>query len=119
MVLADEEYQEAAAKERVARGVLLLDKYVPSWAGKIDLAFLDMGNCAHCVLGQVFGSYFSGYMALGDQVAAGGDVWSGTFDAGFDLNRWSDESQSGYYSLLNKQWRIIIAERQKSAGGTS
>ena len=43
------------SEERVALAAKMLDEYVPGWHNMIDLDTLEMGSCAHCVLGQVFG----------------------------------------------------------------
>lgn len=44
-----------SAKEAVANGVVLLDKEVPGWHRVIKLEELDMSDCVHCMLGQLFG----------------------------------------------------------------
>lgn len=42
-------------KDKVDRGVQFLDAVVADWRNRIDLSELDLGDPAHCVLGQVFG----------------------------------------------------------------
>lgn len=44
-----EEYQE-----RVSKGAILMDKHMPAWADKINLADLDLSSEEYCVLGQCF-----------------------------------------------------------------
>jgi len=44
-------------KERVDNGVEWLDANVDDWRNKIDSETLDISDCSHCVLGQVFGGY--------------------------------------------------------------
>lgn len=51
-------------QERVARGVALLDKKVPGWVDRINLATLDVGLSDRCILGQVFGGYSLGLSKL-------------------------------------------------------
>lgn len=41
-------------RERVARGVALLDEHVPDWRDRIDPNRLNMIDGCRCVLGQVF-----------------------------------------------------------------
>ena len=41
-------------KQRVSRGIELLDQEVPDWFDKIDLDDLDLSSARSCVLGQVF-----------------------------------------------------------------
>lgn len=51
----------------VQRGVALLDaKGPPGWRDRIDLDTLDIGSLTLCVLGQVYGHYYKGLRALGD-----------------------------------------------------
>lgn len=39
--------------QRVHNGAQWLDSVMPGWAGKVNLAELDMAQCLHCMLGQV------------------------------------------------------------------
>lgn len=65
-------------RERVARGVALLDERGPeSWRDKIDPARLNVASGLDCVLGQVFGDYITGRQAMG----LTGDEWQYGFDA--------------------------------------
>jgi hypothetical protein len=48
----------------VANEALRLDEVEPGWARRVDGPRLDMGSCADCVLGQVFGWYSSGFLRL-------------------------------------------------------
>lgn len=45
------------AQARVNKGIRLLDKVNPNWFNKIDLDNFDLGDAAHCVLGQVYGNF--------------------------------------------------------------
>lgn len=45
---------------KVNAGIALLDSEKPGWRDKIDLGTLDLGSCAVCILGQVFGEYETG-----------------------------------------------------------
>lgn len=51
--------------ERVAAGATVLDEHAPDWVDRISLADLNIGSCRRCVLGQVFGHYFTGLDKLG------------------------------------------------------
>lgn len=44
----------ANRKERIAKGIALLDKEVPGWCERVDIKVLDLGSPFKCVLGQVF-----------------------------------------------------------------
>lgn len=50
---------------KVARGIALLDDRMPGWRQRIDLDLLDMSSCDFCILGQLFGDYDDGFVALG------------------------------------------------------
>jgi len=45
--------------EDVKRGAALLDTYEPGWADRIDLNALDMDFADQCILGQLYGDYFT------------------------------------------------------------
>lgn len=55
----------ATIAERVARGAALLDREKPGWAARINERELNLGCCADCILGQVYGDYHRGRDALG------------------------------------------------------
>lgn len=52
-------------RERVAKGVALLDGYDPGWRLAVDVEALDIPDEDLCILGQVFGNYFEGKDRLG------------------------------------------------------
>jgi hypothetical protein len=54
-----------APEVRVARGVALLDEHKPDWRSRIiDVERLSVWS-PWCVLGQVYGGYIDGHIALG------------------------------------------------------
>jgi hypothetical protein len=53
------------AEDRAAKGADLLDRERPGWAGKIDRKRLEIWRCSDCVLGQTFGGFGVGFIALG------------------------------------------------------
>jgi hypothetical protein len=44
--------------QRVANGVIVLDRDHPGWIDRIDLDELHMNTACRCILGQAFGDYF-------------------------------------------------------------
>lgn len=52
--------------ERVTKGIQLLDKHFvgPSWARRISTLMLDMSDDNGCILGQLFGDFETGQIAL-------------------------------------------------------
>jgi hypothetical protein len=53
------------ATKRVRRGSELLDRHRPGWEREVDTEQLDLGDTAHCLLGQLYGDYQSGCDAIG------------------------------------------------------
>ena len=93
--------------ERVQAGVELLDQQLSGWDQKIDLEVLDLGNCAVCVLGRLYGDYLEGVCRLDlftDEAAAYG------FD-GVIVDGWEDGV--GAYSQLTEEWRYQITGRRR------
>lgn len=41
------------ARERVTRGMALLDAHVPGWEERIDLSMLNIASACNCVCGQL------------------------------------------------------------------
>jgi hypothetical protein len=41
-------------KERVLRGIKLLNKHYPGWESEVDPNWLDLGSAHSCVLGQLY-----------------------------------------------------------------
>lgn len=58
----------------VASAARRLDVAAPSWRSRLDRAALDMMSCINCVLGQVFGDYWTGLRALYGLEAAFGTL---------------------------------------------
>ncbi len=103
----------ANRKERIAKGIQLLDKKVPGWCEKVDLKMLKLGSLQFCVLGQVFAkeakrsrTYISGYgygreRLFADEAA---DVY------GFDTH---SEAGEQYFPLTLAWKRAIRAHCRK------
>ena len=85
---------------RVERGVGLLDEHVPGWASRIDVARLDVRSPS-CVLGQLFGSYIDGHIAL----SLGPILWLEGMYHGFLV------SDTRTASEVEGHWRTQIAAR--------
>ena len=98
--------------ERVAKGAALLDERQPGWPRWVNVATLDVDDCWRCPLGQVFGGYGSGVVALNlsdhETIVHG---FAGTHDEAGDDLPVSDEE----LAALTAEWARVIAGRQ--AGG--
>lgn len=64
--------------ERVAKGVELLDDKVPGWRDRVN-ATVSVASTSNCILGQLYGNYWTGTRRLG----IGGFFGSGA-DYGFN-----------------------------------
>ncbi len=51
-------------RERVSRGVKLLNRVKPGWFRKVRPRKLNMADCWECILGQLFGEYTTGQSEL-------------------------------------------------------
>jgi hypothetical protein len=76
---------KAEAASRVARGVKWLDEAVPDWRSKIDLQELDLTSECNCVLGQLFGDFFTpldnGTLTMDEAIACGFDEYEAENDS--------------------------------------
>lgn len=92
------------------RGAELLDQERPLWYRSIDLDHLDMGNSHRCILGQTYGYYKDGLIAL----AMGGH--DAIVDLGFDVEYPTDYAPSTYYARsygrLRDAWSEEITRRR-------
>lgn len=57
----------ATVEERVASGAYMLDVHYhdPDWRDTVDLERLNTRSCTDCVLGQLYGEYCDGLVAMG------------------------------------------------------
>lgn len=82
----------------VLRGAELLDANVPGWHRKIDLEELNMGSALSCILGQLYGNYWTGIEELGLE----GNHSHLGFNTGTD---------SYGYDVLQRFWSELIKSR--------
>ena len=93
----------------VARGAAWLDARSSGWERRVDLGRLDLTDCGECVLGHVFGGYYTGLNQAGydfDPVRHGfalpldtprttwqslTDTWAALIKERFDSGNLSDE----------------------------
>jgi hypothetical protein len=72
LIEADQEELQASAEEKtmnpytesVKCGADLLDRVRPGWRAEINRSTLNSANGQHCILGQLFGYYNNGLIAL-------------------------------------------------------
>ena len=105
-------------KERVQKGIELLDKEIgSSWIDKVDLGLLDLGSCTECVLGQLFGRYMEGCTQLGlrfmeEIVSPGGEYGFDITEAQYDATH-----VDGLFKILNDEWVARIKDLKNSRKG--
>lgn len=97
-------------REKVKRGVRLLDKKIPNWRSKIDSETIDMAGIMNCVLGQLYGNYQNGLIKL-----FGRDTDFETrrlqgIAHGFQL---TDEEHQNY-ALLDHLWKVELNKKPPS-----
>lgn len=56
---------KSAIERLAARGAAFMDRERPNWENDIDLNTLSLGSPEQCILGQHYGAYDMGTMALG------------------------------------------------------
>lgn len=96
----------AKYKERVWAGIDVLDKIDPDWRVKVDRDQLNLHNPSYCVLGHVFGDYWSGGQIIleevnGRKVPMNQDAMA---ELAFDLEREEREdlrAKEGYDELTS------------------
>ena len=87
------------ARERVARGVKLLNEKKPGWKKKIDRERLDMSSCEDCILGQLFGSYRDGLYIL---------KYAHFLDNGFSLDSFILPDLKQDWQKLKRAWLEVL-----------
>lgn len=94
--------------ERVAKGAALLDEKRPGWDRELPrLSRLSIANAEQCILGQLYGYFYSGVHPLGL-------VLSETDDYGFSgVGYFAEERKDN--ARLTRAWKSLIRERRSQA----
>jgi hypothetical protein len=102
-----EEIADAELKERILKGIALLEKeHGPDWVDKIDPATLLLNSPTRCVLGQLYGDYARGCQKLA--------LLSGV-EYGFAIALTERELRSDLqaalrgWNKLTEAWKVVIA----------
>lgn len=107
---------EDEARERVARGVALLDEKVPGWAARVDLDTLEMEDPIACVASQATGKSYVGAMGVLGVDAVGTDYVGGSQ---YGFHAWASSNDfrtvgnldwSGYGERRIAEWAALDAE---------
>lgn len=85
-------------------GADLLDRRDPDWWRYIDAGTLDLKSTSDCVLGQIYGGYSQGTMAV-----FGEDYSDAPFEHGFDAVDMYE------MNILQDIWLDLILERKLQA----
>jgi len=94
--------------QRIQNGAALLDNALPSnWPQAIDPDRLNIASGAHCVLGQIFGTFQKGAMVMHLPLAKGQDLHPANL--GFDRD--PENHVDPEWKELNEGWRKFLAER--------
>ena len=106
-------------KQRVTRGIELLDRVRPSWDKSLDLEELNLGSSEFCVLGQVYGkdAIKEGEWAISDGFDLGrtrlfrrvrtesNDIEDFSMEFGFD-------QPHSNYDKIGREWKRQIKARR-------
>jgi len=90
--------------KRVLKGASLLDVHFKGydWRSEIDIETLEMDSSSQCVLGQLFGDYQNGLIALKlDDVSMGLDARR---EAGFSTCAWDSYD----WAMLEYEWKTYL-----------
>lgn len=89
----------AKVEARVDKGVALLDQVAPGWRSNVDESILWLEDISRCVLGQVYGDYYTGTAVLSSLVP---DFRAR--DYGFDIGD-DDYDEGIWFALLDEVWQ--------------
>ena len=95
------------ARKRVRAGIALLDQQCPDWHWRLNLQSLDMQNTCNCVLGQLYGHFWTGVNKLNLSLRLNDDA-----QHGFNL-RGTCEAFFGGWWRLQRAWRKEIDKKRQ------
>ena len=99
--------------QRAVKGMEYLDEHCPGWIDKIDLGILSMANMRTCIIGQLFGEYWT-YVKVGGIFRGNVPEHHQPFDYGFDIDGMDGEHIERPYSALADVWDALITERREA-----
>lgn len=101
--------------KRVERGAALLDRERPGWEEDVDLGRLQMTSTCDCILGQIFGTYTSGFKELVRNLPS--QFLFSSRDHGFtaDGAPTAPPALLGEWIDLGNAWAAEIERRRKAA----
>ncbi|MFF3443608.1 hypothetical protein [Streptosporangium sp. NPDC002721] len=104
--------------DRVARGAALLDLRAPGWAARVDPDTLDLEDCWHCVIGQLYRpeqTVFKEPFEIGAIDLFGLDAYGFDDNApilvehGFSAPRRDSMAE---FAALTSEWRSVVTARR-------
>jgi hypothetical protein len=103
--------------ERVAAGAAWLDEHEPGWVADIDLDRLLLSSPCRCVLGQLYGSYYTAPVKYYDTSDFGFAALAEDADQPDDDAAWDayEAALDSEYAQLDAAWRELIATRRAVA----
>jgi hypothetical protein len=98
-------------EDRVRRGAALLDRIRPGWWREIVPDRLATESCACCILGQLYGGYITGWIAIRPAACRPGIVPPSAY--GFNLTVLEETAlhAPARFAALTDAWRAEIAAR--------
>jgi hypothetical protein len=120
--IRDQEKTMNPSTSKVKRGADLLDRERPGWRDNINRSTLNSANGQHCILGQVFGYYNSGLIALLHIDVSSHDDYAAWYDSpdfqtvlahGFIVDVLAAEDDDAEWTALQEAW-IAELDRDRS-----
>jgi len=96
-------------QQRVQRGAAYLDAIKPGWAHKIDVEELDITCACQCVLGQLYGNFWTDPES--DELLTQSGSFKQSITLGFNYDEDSDDYQQ-IPAILERLWRHQIKKRR-------
>lgn len=102
------------ATECVRRGATMLDAMDPYWHERLSVGVLDIASDRHCVLGQLYGHFTRGVLALFGTLYADSDYHGFSAFSAKD-GGWGDVDEYQAWDDLRHAWRDEITRRRLCA----
>ena len=87
-------------RDRVNSGAAFFDAIRPGWHNEIDPTSIYMFSSSYCILGHLYGEFFTGFLAISKL-----PNYTDTYSLGLLGETWE-------YKHLSQEWSSLIRERR-------
>lgn len=99
----------ADVTQRIKWGVSLLDKMAPpDWRKYINVKQLSIGSFNACVLGQIYGDYWTGAATLGIRGVEDLFGFAIRHTEDFEEYAFPEDALKNAYQELEREWRKVL-----------